>query len=81
MKKIISDDILENQASLLDNGIKDNSDNLCCDELYLFDMQDNYHEFSIGLTTVLDMLAMAEAAGAVPKLSPEWWNEAKGRLV
>jgi hypothetical protein len=37
-------------------------------------MKDNYHEFSIGLSTILSCLAMAEKEGAVPKIPYEWWS-------
>ena len=43
-------------------------------EDYLFMMKDNYHEFSIGLSTILSCLAMAEKEGAVPKIPYEWWS-------
>ena len=36
-------------------------------------MKDNFHEFSIGLKTILSCLAMAEKEGAVPKIPYEWW--------
>lgn len=81
MRKEIKEEILENEAVLGDESIEDHSGCHCCEELYLFHMKDNYHEFAIGLTTVLNMLSVAEAAGAVPELPADWWNEAKGRLV
>ena len=66
--------VFENRAGLSseDSSITDNS---CehCDEPLLFAMQDNYHQFSMGLFTVLNCLKLAEADGAVPKLPPDWW--------
>lgn len=44
-----------------------------CDESLVFAMRDNYHEFSLGLRTILKCLEVAEKEGYVPKLPPEWW--------
>lgn len=71
-------DFLENEAVLTDNTIRENSC-LNCNEDYLFLMKDNYHEFSIGLRTILSALAFAEKEGAVPKLPEDWWSEIKTR--
>ncbi|MEG2106764.1 MAG: hypothetical protein RRY79_08285 [Clostridia bacterium] len=43
-----------------------------CDESMVFAMQDNYHEFSLGLRTILKCLEIEEKEGYVPKLPPEW---------
>ena len=48
-------------------------------EDYIFAMKDKYHEFSIGLRTILDCLELAEQEGAVPKLSEEWWIQVQNR--
>lgn len=40
---------LENRAELKFHGIKDYSDCEYCLEEYIFQLQDKYHEFSIGL--------------------------------
>lgn len=45
----------------------------CCEEL-VFAMRDKTHEFSLGLSTVLRCLAIAEKEGYVPKLPTEWWQ-------
>lgn len=44
-----------------------------CEEPMVFAMRDKHHEFSIGLSTVLECLRAAEAEGCVPPLPPEWW--------
>ncbi|MEG1404256.1 MAG: hypothetical protein RSC52_02015 [Oscillospiraceae bacterium] len=44
-----------------------------CDESLVFAMRDNYHEFFLGLRTILKCLEIAEKEGYVPKLPPEWW--------
>ena len=36
-------------------------------------MEDNQHQFSLGLSTVLRCLAIAEKEGYVPKLPYDWW--------
>jgi hypothetical protein len=50
-----------------------------CTEEYLFKMRDNYHEFSIGLTTILSCLALAQGEGALPELPADWWSKAINR--
>lgn len=71
--KKMNNEILENQAKLRDNG---NKKVLCptCDEPFIFGMKDNFHEFSIGLTTILECIVIAEQLGYIPKLSDEWWS-------
>lgn len=44
-----------------------------CDDPLLFAMKDNYHEFSMGLFTVLQCLKLAETEGHVPLLPDDWW--------
>lgn len=44
-----------------------------CNETLVFAMKDNYHEFSVGLRTILQCLSIAEKEGYVPPLPPEWW--------
>lgn len=51
----------------------DNTSCQVCDETMVFAMRDNYHEFSIGLSTILECLQAAEAEGFVPPLPAEWW--------
>ena len=52
-----------------DRKILENEAELCNDKI-----KDHYHEFSIGLSTILSCLAMAEKEGAVPKIPYEWWS-------
>lgn len=44
-----------------------------CDDPLSFAMRDNYHEFSMGLFTVLQCLRLAETEGHVPLLPEDWW--------
>jgi hypothetical protein len=53
----------EPQKSVCDN----------CDNSLMFLMKDNYHEFFVGIVTILDCLKKAEEAGEVPKLPTNWW--------
>jgi hypothetical protein len=46
-----------------------------CDEELLFAMQDNFHQFSLGLRTVLYCLRVAERRGHVPPLPDGWWAQ------
>ncbi|MEM5767942.1 MAG: hypothetical protein AAGU32_06595 [Bacillota bacterium] len=68
-------EIYENRAVLEDrpNPFQDVTDTSCCLEELVFAMQDNHHTFSMGLSTVLSCLAIAEKEGYVPKLPYEWW--------
>ena len=43
----------------------------CCSNHLLFAMRDNYHEFTIGITTILECLRAAADQGAVPPLPDE----------
>lgn len=44
------------------------------DVLY-FRLQDNVHEFIIGLSDILACLKFAEEEGEIPKIPPLWWSE------
>ncbi|GHU89677.1 hypothetical protein FACS1894202_08280 [Clostridia bacterium] len=57
----------------------DVSESDCCEEELLFGMRDKYHEFSIGLSTVLTCLKFAESEGRVPPLPVNWWVAFEGR--
>ncbi|ELQ9312144.1 hypothetical protein R3D73_005190 [Serratia marcescens] len=39
-----------------------------------FVMQDNYHQFTLSLGTMLECLQVAEREGEVPPLPAEWWQ-------
>lgn len=62
-----------NRAKNIDNQFTDVTNCDTCNETLVFAMKDNYHEFSIGLRTILECLAIAEKEGYVPPLPPEWW--------
>lgn len=67
-------EVLENRANVCELGV---TETFCptCDELLVFAMRDAKHEFSLGLTTILECLALAEKRGHVPRLPQEWWNQ------
>ncbi|WP_161564878.1 hypothetical protein [Pseudomonas aeruginosa] len=50
----------------------------CHDEL-IFALQDKHHAFSLGLSTVLQCLKMAEHEGVVPELPEGWWSRMANR--
>lgn len=64
--------VLENRADLLQPQGEEVFCPSCGEEL-IFGMKDKHHDFSIGLTTVLECLAVAEIQGYVPKFPDEWW--------
>lgn len=45
----------------------------CCQEELVFALKDQQHAFSLGLSTVLRCLAIAEKEGYVPRLPDKWW--------
>lgn len=67
--------IYENRASLRNDckNTTDCTDYECCPEELIFAMRDKYHEFSLGLTTILECLQIAESEGYVPELPIAWW--------
>ena len=74
--------IYENRANVKKDisGIPETQDTSCyncCSEVLVFAMQDNYHQFSLGLGTVLECLHAAEQAGSVPPLPDGWWIQVK----
>ena len=63
----------KNRAHPVNKETTDVTDCDTCNETLVFSMKDNYHEFSLGLRTVLECLSIAEKEGYVPPLPPEWW--------
>ncbi len=51
----------------------------CCDEPLLFAMRDNFHAFSMPLTTIMGCVAIAEARGILPPLPESWWIEVQNQ--
>lgn len=74
MKK---DKVYNNRAGLRSDcsQASDCTDLLCCPEELVFAMKDNYHQFSIGLSTIIQCLAIAERDGHIPKIPADWWND------
>lgn len=68
----MNDTIFENRATLRPEGHKEV---LCphCDEPLVFGMKDKFHEFSIGLTAILECVVVAEQEGYIPTFPDEWW--------
>ncbi len=61
--------ILNNRASVI-NENHVNCDN--CFEHTVFLLKDNHHEFSMGLSTVLELVMFAIRQGDLPKLPDSW---------
>lgn len=72
--------MIENKAKIKDNVIVDHTDCEFCLEEYYFKMEDNYHEFALGLTDVIFCLAIAEKEGVIPPISEDWWSCIGNRL-
>jgi hypothetical protein len=70
--------ILDNRA-VLDPG--DTQDSSVNEEEMIFALQDRHHQFSMGLSTVLQCLRMAEREGGVPDLPEDWWIQVKRRYT
>lgn len=71
--KDATDEIYHNRAKSDSGKFQDVTDCDSCLEELVFAMKDKHHEFSLGLSTVLHCLSIAEREGYVPKLPPEWW--------
>jgi len=73
-------EFFENRADLLPDS-DPVSDNTCdhCEDPLLFAMQDKYHQFSLGLFTILQCLKIAENEGVIPLLPPDWWWSVESR--
>ena len=71
-KKEESDIIYANRAELEQDEVIDHTTCERCMEDFVFAMKDNYHSFSIGLTTILQCLFIAEKEGYVPALPRDW---------
>lgn len=63
-------EIFENRVTYQNKATENQCPN--CDEPLVFALKDKYHEFSMGLSTVLQLLLVAEKQGYVPKLPSEW---------
>ncbi|MGC7559835.1 hypothetical protein [Pasteurella sp. PK-2025] len=72
------ENVLQNEAKLVDSA--KNKAYRQCDEVIVFALQDNYHQFSIGISTILECLKFAELRGAIPPLPETWWDETKTRV-
>jgi hypothetical protein len=70
--------ILQNRADLTDQSATA-TDCQCCDNHLVFALKDQHHEFSMGLTTILQCLRFAEDQGAIPDLPEDWWIAVRGR--
>jgi hypothetical protein len=73
---------LENSQNIANLDPREITEHFACEECleeYLFKMRDSFHEFSIGLTTILSCLALAQDEGAVPELPADWWSKVINR--
>lgn len=43
-------------------------------------MKDNYHEFSLSISVVLNCLFIAEKEGYVPRLPDYWWIQIRQKI-
>lgn len=68
--------ILDNRADLASADTQDFS---VYEEEMVFALQDRHHKFSMGLSTILQCLRMAEREGGVPKLPSDWWIQVTRR--
>lgn len=75
MVKKITQDALNNRAELQQAAEKTE----CYPVVFL--LRDNYHEFTLGLDTVLQCLHFAEEQGAIPPIPDDWWYEMTGRSM
>lgn len=58
------------------------AERICCDNCFeqlVFMLKDKEHEFSVGLTTILECLEFAILDGDLPKLSSDWIEAVQSR--
>lgn len=72
--RTVHEDRIINRAELADPD-PEKGNGQCCLNHLLFAMRDQHHEFTIGITTILECLIIAERQGAVPELPDGWVNE------
>ncbi len=60
-------------------SIQNHTDCQECSEDYIFLMKDKNGEFTLGLRTILDCLAIAQKEKAVPEIPSEWWDKVNNR--
>ena len=63
--------ILDNQANVVGQHTFENC--ACCDEQLYFALRDNYHSFSVSISTLLECLKFAENEGVIPPIDASWW--------
>lgn len=56
-------------------AVEDHTAHEDCQEELLFAMRDQEHDFSLGLSVVLNCLSIAEEEGFVPQLPDGWWEQ------
>ncbi|GAB1660365.1 TPA: hypothetical protein ACK3JP_002337 [Mannheimia haemolytica] len=80
VKNVVHEEILHNRAELQQAVEKEE---FCakCDNSVVFHLRDNYHEFTLGLDTILQCLHFAEEKGAIPPIPEDWWYEMTGRSM
>lgn len=74
MSKEKTDEIYTNRAYLEKKEMIDHTDCEDCLEDLVFAMADKHHSFTIGMTTILECLSIAEQEAQVPKLPSDWWQ-------
>lgn len=77
MENINHKEIFFNRAEV------ENSEYICCDKCFeqlVFLLKDKQHEFSMGLTTVLQCLDFAIRSGNLPKLPESWISDVEATL-
>lgn len=79
-KKVTHEEVLNNRSKLQQ---ADEKTEFCakCDNPVVFRLRDNYHEFTLGLDTILQCLHFAEEQGAIPPIPDDWWYEMTGRSM
>lgn len=77
MENIDHKEIFFNRAEV------EEAENICCKNCFeqvVFLLRDKEHEFSMGMTTVLQCLEFAENEGEIPPLPSDWWIMVKQRF-
>lgn len=76
-------DNLSHKEIFFNRAEVENSERIHCDNCFeqvVFLLRDKDHEFSMGLTTVLDCLAFSIKNGDLPKLPESWVSDVENVL-
>ncbi len=70
----------ENKEIFFNRAEIKNAQHICCENCFenvVFMLKDKDHEFSMGLSTVLECLRFAQDNGDIPPIDEKWWIDVR----